>query len=122
MSVVFGNILDKTFGWLVLGSLVLIWVAFIPIVLALDSRIVFGLFAALLSGWLLIVAVRMLQMNYKFIGWGIIVPFSLFLVISVFTAQGVPLAYISFIFTGWAGYRLVRRQSKISEAAATLST
>lgn len=108
MSVVLGNISDKTFGAIVLVSLVVCWAALVPIVLSINSRIVFGVFATLFCTWLLIVAVRMMQMNYKFIGWGIIAPLVLFLVTAVFTTLGVPLVYISLIFTGWAGYRLLR--------------
>ncbi len=108
MSVVLGNVSDKTFGWLVIGSLLVCWAVLLPVVLAVDSRLVFGLCAAAVCSWLLIVAVRMIQMNYKFIGWGIIAPLGLFLVLSVFTTQGVPLTYITLVFTGWAGYRLVR--------------
>ena len=117
MSVVLGNIQDRTFGWLVLGSLVICWAVLVPVVLSVDSRIVFGLFAALLTGWLLIIGTRMIQMRHKFIGWGIIGPLGLFLVISIFTSLGVPLLYISLVFTGWAGYRLVRTKVKVQEAA-----
>lgn len=117
MNLIFGNISDKTFGWLILGSLVLLWALILPVTLAIDSRIVFGVISMLFSAWLLIIAVRFIQMNNTFIGWGIISSFALFLLLSFFTTRGVPLVYITMIFTGWAGYRLVRLSSKTPQSS-----
>lgn len=118
MSLIFSNISDKTFGWIILGSLVVLLFLALPIVLAIDSRIVFGIAALVFSAWLLVIALRLLRMGNTFIGWGIIVSFGLFLLLSVFTTQGVPLIYITMIFTGWAGYRLVRRAPDTAKSVA----
>lgn len=117
MNLILGNIPDKTFGWLILGSLILLWAVILPVTLAIDSRIVFGVIGMVFSAWLLIIAVRFIQMQNTFIGWGIISSFTLFLLLSFFTTRGVPLVYVTMIFTGWAGYRLVRSSSKVPQGS-----
>jgi hypothetical protein len=117
MNLIFGNISDKTFGWLILGSLVLLWAIILPVTLAIDSRVVFGVISMIFSAWLLIIATRLIQMQSTFIGWGIISSFALFLLLSFFTTRGVPLIYITMIFTGWAGYKLVRLPARAPQSS-----
>lgn len=125
MSVVLGNIPDKTFGWLILVSLFACWALLVSVVLATDSRAVFAVFTTALSSWLLIIGVRMIQTRHKVIGWCILAPLALFLVLILLSpflpsaASGIPMLYITLVSTGWAGYRLVRRSLSASPDTQT---
>lgn len=114
MRLPFDRAPDKVFGWFVAGSLLLLWLAILPVTLFINSRIVFGLVVLAWAVWLLLISVRLFRRGDKLIGWGILASFALFVLASFFTTRAIPLVYLTAIFVGWGTWRLLRVLPKVA--------
>lgn len=121
MRLPFSNTPDKVFGWFIAAALLMSWLAFVPVMLSVDSRIVFGIVLLAWAVCLLLLAMRLSRRGDKFIGWGIIVSFVVFALSWIVTSKGMPLLYVSVVFTGWGTWRLVRHTPVVEETPTHVS-